>query len=326
MVMTFDQKKIFIALKIKPISRKVVVIDHDQNTDHDRSWTQGSLDPFIVYSLGLEFRLNNELIVYIIWLNIDHYQMTPSNTWEALKCKLDLVYLDNHDADDDTYLDRLDSHFKSSTSISLLDQNYDKLARILDKQVYGSQQRVLDLLDMCENKREMSDELLESLSLVFESTSSSKTKQSCLRLLSASGRSSEQMTSSSSTRVQRVLSEQLAYESVDAFTSQFVTSSAPLLGLFKEKLGLKDQQIEGLIRLINVRDRKLIGNMQSLEEFLDILVKSYNSSLLYFDSSFVLFVEQMLLISSDDSVSKIGQVEIFYWQIYLVCFLGLFAF
>ena len=273
-------------------------------------WPQGLLDPFIVYSLGFEFRLNNELIVYIIWLNIDHYQMTPSNTWEALKCKLDLVYLDNH-ADDETYLDRLDSHFKSSTSISLLDQNYGKLARILDKQVYGSQQRVLDLLNMCENKREMSDELLESLSLVFESTSSPKTKQSCLRLLSASGRSSEQMTLSSSTRVQRVLSEQLAYESVDAFTSQFVTSSAPLLGLFKEKLGLKDQQIEGLIRLINVRDRKLIGNMQSLEEFLDILVKSSNSSLLYFDSSFVLFVEQMLIISSDDSVSKIGQVEIF---------------
>ena len=237
--------------------------------------------------------------------------MTPSNTWEALKCKLDLVYLDNHANDDETYLDRLDSHFKSSTSISLLDQNYAKLATILDKQVYGSQQRVLDLLNMCENKREMSDELLESLSLVFVSTSSPKTKQSCLRLLSASGRSSEQMTSSSSTRVQRVLSEQLAYESVDAFTSQFATSSAPLLGMFKEKLGLKDQQIEGLIRLINVRDRKLIGNMQSLEEFLDILVKSSNSSLLYFDSSFVLFVEQMLIISSDDSVGKIGQVEIF---------------
>lgn len=242
-------------------------------------------------------------------------QQTGLKTSGELKCKLDLVHIGTIDGDDDKFLDQLGAHMKSMNAlgVSLLDQNCAKMAKILDKHISdksdssnNKKQRVLDLLDHYENKSEISQELLESLALMFESSNSKDVKKTCLHLISACG---NRQASLSSTRVKRILSENLTHQNADAFNRQFMSSSAPILSLFKQKLGLNEEQIENLIRLVSAKDRKLLGSLSSVEEFLDMVLTNSNSSnsKLYFDASFVVFVEKILIASkrADNSDSKL---------------------
>jgi hypothetical protein len=64
----------------------------------------------------------------------------------------------------------------------LLPKNYSQLKEILDNEGPVLQEETLDLLHMCNPKCGMTDDLLESVAVVYESTRSEKLRQSCLDL------------------------------------------------------------------------------------------------------------------------------------------------
>lgn len=219
-----------------------------------------------------------------------------------LASKLDLAHLALLDDDDeDAFLDQLDSQMRAMNGqITLLDQNYVQLAKILDKQSPRTKERVLELLDMHENKSEMSDQMLESVALVFESTCSREVKESCLRLLSAANKPS------ASRRVERIMSEKREKNNVDEYKREFFSSTTPLRAIFKEQLHLQDEQIVEMLCLLNFADKRQLMEVKSLDEFVEMVLrnnKAKGSRDFYTSSAFVFLTEQCLITSKEKKLN-----------------------
>jgi hypothetical protein len=94
-----------------------------------------------------------------------------------LRNKIGLAYL-KYDTND-KLLNQLDYYV---TKTDLLDKNYDQLRTIIETD-YDKHFKALNILEQIKNKKRINNELIESIAVVFESTTSEEIKEKALSIL-----------------------------------------------------------------------------------------------------------------------------------------------
>lgn len=214
---------------------------------------------------------------------------------EQMRAKLKLTELARV-SDVDKFLVQLaevDSH------VAFLDENYIQLANILNRQLpdVTVKRKVLALLASYKYKREICGELLESLALLYESTSLSDVKESCLGLLKESAQAA------SNSRIHQILSKKADLDNADLHKQKFLRSS-PLIDIFKRQLKMENDQIYDLLHKAN--NCKMFLGINSLDGFVKVLFNSQSHATHTFhdSSSFVFFIEQVLITGEENATSK----------------------
>lgn len=237
---------------------------------------------------------DDEVLETVLLLLQENVRSQPGFT-QDMKSRLELSKLVRVN-DEVTFLDKLhDQVTEMSGNAILIDQNYVQLANILNSQLLDMsvKRRVLKLLETHKFKSEMCIELLESLALLYESTSIQDVKESCLKLLQSSSPKVYQCSS----HICNILSKKSASDNV--FRQQFLSSS-PLIVLFTEQLKLTDGQIDDLLNVLNISENKMLLDINSLDEFLEKLPNG-SSSNIYESTAFLLFIEQVLITNTGNA-------------------------
>ncbi|CAF1433891.1 unnamed protein product [Adineta steineri] len=161
--------------------------------------------------------------------------------------------------------------------VGLLEQNYTQLKNVIDED-FELQEVALDILHLSKSKNKITNDLIESIVLLYESTNSEKIKNSCLKLL-------EDADSSGTFLNDRAID--IVNEKLEDDQLRQLFSSSNLYKEFKIQLQLNDQQIEELLNVFKIK------NIENLEEFIQISIK--NNLFYYNNQTFVFLIEQALL-------------------------------
>lgn len=218
-----------------------------------------------------------------------------------MKSKLELAELARVSVtdDEDKFLVKL---AEVGSHVPFLDENYIQLANILNRQLLdvSSKRNALSLLESYKFKSELSEELRESLALLYESTSLSDVKNSCLGLL---GSSSAQ--SSTSFRIDKILRKN-ADSDITGSDRQKLLRDSPLVDLFRQQLKMTNEQIDDLLNIVD--DCEMLLAISSLDKFLEVC---FNNQIMatcdiYNSSAIIYFIEQVLITSELDACRKLA--------------------
>ena len=89
-----------------------------------------------------------------------------------------------------------------------LEQNYNQMKNIIDKEPCSEiQARALDILYRSKAKSNMTNELMESVTLLYESTMSPDIEKACLALIKEANKSGKQLSS----RGDQIVNEKLMF-------------------------------------------------------------------------------------------------------------------
>ncbi len=165
-----------------------------------------------------------------------------------------------------------------------LEQNYNQMKNIIDKEPCSEiQARALDILYRSKAKSNMTNELMESVALLYESTMSPDIEKACLALLKEANKSGKQLSS----RGDQIVNEKLIREENIRKLCQsnvYVT--------LKEQFQLSDQFITDFFKSL-----KLIKAIKKVENLTELIQLTMQENPNYYDnSSFVLIIEQCLLM------------------------------
>lgn len=228
-------------------------------------------------------------------LDLLHKHINKQNYTDEILSKLAFANLIKKENDEE-FLNQITIQIKTTKGpVSLLSQNYTHLAQIIDKQMSSasSKQRCIDLLDKYEFKSQMNNELIESLGLLLESTNSTEIKNACLRLLSKENEKQTTLTS----RVGRILNEKQKSKNAKTLIQEFMTSSAPIMNTLRKQLQLKNEQIEEMLRLLNIDDKSKFMNIKTLGELIESILENNpkDKSTFFMNSAFMFLVERCLI-------------------------------
>ncbi|CAF3599800.1 unnamed protein product, partial [Rotaria sp. Silwood2] len=128
----------------------------------------------------------------------------------------------------------------------LLEQNYNQLKNIID-QDFQLQEKALEILHLLKSKNKMTDDLIESIVLLYESTNSKEIKNSCSKLLEDANRSGKNLND----RAAEIFNEKLKNDKADKIEQAFSQSN-----LYKElntRFQLNDAQIKELLTVLKIK-------------------------------------------------------------------------
>ncbi|CAF2102630.1 unnamed protein product [Rotaria magnacalcarata] len=167
---------------------------------------------------------------------------------------------------------------------ALLEQNYNQLKNIID-QDFQLQEKALEILHLLKSKNKMTDDLIESIVLLYESTTSKNIKKSCLKLFEDANRNGKSL----NYKAAEIVHGNMKNGDVDEISRSF--SKSTLYAELNTQLQLNDEQIRGLLQLPKVKINILdIHKVEMLVEILAISNPSY-----YDNQAFVFLIEQALL-------------------------------
>ncbi|CAF4580241.1 unnamed protein product, partial [Rotaria sp. Silwood2] len=174
----------------------------------------------------------------------------------------------------------------------LLEQNYNQLKNIID-QDFQLQEKALEILHLLKSKNKMTDDLIESIVLLYESTNSKEIKNSCSKLLEDANRSGKNLND----RAAEIFNEKLKNDKADKIEQAFSQSN-----LYKElntRFQLNDAQIKELLTVLKIKGNHL--NIQNIKELVQM---SISSNPLYYNSqAFVFLIEQVLLTNTCNEIT-----------------------
>ena len=176
-------------------------------------------------------------------------------------------------------LDQL-SRFVDS-GIGFLAQNYNQLKNIIEKDVC-LQPKALAILQASKGKAKMTDELVESLVVLHESTMSENIRNACLQILSEASKSGKLLTN----RADRIVN---AKANREKNIRQFIKSQ--LYTELKEDFHCTGETIDNILGSLNLS--KKAYEIDNLEDLIELSMKE--NPVYYENQSFVFLIEQCLL-------------------------------
>ncbi|CAM4836970.1 unnamed protein product [Rotaria magnacalcarata] len=207
-------------------------------------------------------------------------EQNNSELTSKYKAKIQLANLDYQSNSD--LLNKLKPY--ANQEDALLEQNYNQLKNIID-QDFQLQEKALEILHLLKSKNKMTDDLIESLVLLYESTTSKEIKKSCLKLFEEADRSGKSL----NYKAAEIVHENMKNGEVDEISRS--SSKSNLYAELNTQLQLNDEQIRGLLQFSKVKINILdIHRVEMLVEILAINNPSY-----YDNQAFVSLIEQALL-------------------------------
>ena len=163
-----------------------------------------------------------------------------------------------------------------------LEQNYNQLKRIIDNEDSKLQEEALNILHKSKAKYKMTDELLESVAILFESTVSDNVKSSCQELFEEAANDGKVLQS----RVYDIWNEK---KNRDEDVKEFFESK--VCEELEQDFQLNDKHIEDMLK--SFKASKKISEINNLGDLIKFIIEANPD---YFDCQpFVLLIEQCLL-------------------------------
>jgi preprotein translocase subunit SecA len=166
----------------------------------------------------------------------------------------------------------------------LLEQNYNQLKNIID-QDFQLQEKALEILHLLKAKNKMTDDLIESIVLLYESTNSKEIKNSCSKLLEDANRSGKNLND----RAAKIVNEKLKNDKADQIEQAF--SQTKLYKELNTRFQLNNEQIKELLTVLKIKSSLL--DIQNIEDLIQMLIST--NPLYYNSQAFVFLIEQVLL-------------------------------
>ncbi|CAF1444874.1 unnamed protein product [Adineta steineri] len=230
-------------------------------------------------SLHCDKIIKDEIYSLFRFMEQNHGELT-----REYKTKIELANLDYRS--NIGLLNQLNAY--TSNEDGLLEQNYNQLKNIID-QNFELQNRALEILHLSKSKYKMTDDLIESIALLYESTNSKEIKNSCSKLL-VDANSSEKTLND---RAAEIVNKKLKNDKADKIEQVF-----PQSNFYKElntRFQLNDEQIKELFTTFKI-ESDLLG-IQNIEDFVQISIK--NNPFYYDNQTFVFLIEQALLTNQN---------------------------
>ena len=160
-------------------------------------------------------------------------------------------------------------------------QNYNQLKNIIERDVQ-LQSKALEILQASKGKAKMTDELVESLVVLYESTLSEDLRSACLRILSEASRDGKLLTR----RADHIVN---AKTNREKNIRQFIKSQ--LYAELRDDFHCSDETIDGILG--SLQWSKKTYQIDDLEDLIDLTVEE--NPVYYDNPSFVFLIEQCLL-------------------------------
>lgn len=242
-------------------------------------------DAVITIGTGLscDKTIKDEIYSLFIFMEQNHGELT-----RKYKTKIELANLDYRSNVE--LLNKLNTY--ANHEDGLLEQNYNQLKNIID-QDFELQEKALDILHLSKSKNKMNDNLIESIVLLYESTNSTKIKNSCLKLLEDTKRSGKILNG----KAAEIINEKLENDKVDEIRKSF--SNSNLYKKLKIQFQLNDEQIKELLQVFKIKNH--ISNIKNLEEFIEIII--IRNPFYYDNQTFVFLIEQVLLTNQSKEIA-----------------------
>jgi hypothetical protein len=204
------------------------------------------------------------------------------------KAKIQLANL-NYQSNNDL-LNKLQAY--TNHDGGLLEQNYQILKTILD-QDFNLQEKVLEILQLSKSKDQITDDLIESIVLLYESTSSMKIMNSCSKLLDDINRSGKKL----NIRAMKIVDEILRRDKANEIESSFYQSD--LYKQLKVQFRLNDNQIKELFKVLKIKTNIL--DIKTINELIQISIE--HDPFYYNNQAFVFLLEQVLLTNTNNQMA-----------------------
>ncbi|CAF4512719.1 unnamed protein product [Didymodactylos carnosus] len=203
-----------------------------------------------------------------------------SELMRIYKAKIELANLDYKSNSE--LLNKLNAY--TSHEDGLLEQNYNQLKNVID-QDFELQNKALEILHLSKSKSKMTDDLIKSIALLYESTNSKEIKNSCLKLLQDANHSGKSLNYKAAEIVNEKILNDKAVEIGQSF------SKSNLYSELRTQFQLNDKQIKELLKVFKIKFNIL--DIQDIEQLVQLSI-IYNP--FYYDNqSFVFLIEQALL-------------------------------
>lgn len=177
---------------------------------------------------------------------------------------------------------------------NLLKQNYNQLAQILDEDLPDIQLKTLNLLISTKHKNEVTTDLIESITILFESSNSKEIKEACVNVLEKIEKNCAALTM----KAKNILRENREDSNLEFYKSEF--SKSTLHSLLKEKFKLNDGQIGGLLGTMKINQSLL--EIKEINTLLDIAVKINQN---YYENNAVVFLIEQILLAKNFNVKAL---------------------
>ncbi|CAF1267992.1 unnamed protein product, partial [Didymodactylos carnosus] len=233
--------------------------------------------------LSCDRTIKEEIYSLFIFMEQNNSELTSK-----YKAKIQLANLDYRSNSE--LLNKLKAY--ANNEDGLLEQNYNQLKNIID-QDFQLQEKTLEILHLLKSKHKMTDDLIESIVLLYESTNSKEIKNSCSKLLEDANHSGKNLND----RAAAIVNEKLKNNKADKLEQAFSQSN-----LYKElntRFQLNDEQIKELLTVLKIKSHFL--DIQNIEELIQM---SISSNPLYYNSqAFVFLIEQVLLTNTCNEIT-----------------------
>ena len=212
--------------------------------------------------------------IYSLFISMEKNNSELINKYKGQIELANLNYQSNSDL-----LNQLRTHVNHGND--LLEQNYNQLKTIIDQDI-ELQETALEILDSSKSKNRITDDLIESLVLLYESTSLNKIKNSCSKLFEDIDRSGKSL----KRRAAEIVLEKQRNDKAAEIERLFIQTN--LYKQLKTQFQFNDQQINELFQILkikaNILEIKIVDKL--IEIFIEIDPNYYNNP------SFVYLIEQ----------------------------------
>ena len=203
------------------------------------------------------------------------------------KAKIELANLDYRSNSE--LLSKLNTY--ANHKDGLLEQNYNQLKNIID-QDFELQAKALEILSLSQSKNRMTDDLIESIVLLYESTISKKMKNSCLKLLKDASPRGKILNYKVGKIIKNMENDEINDINRISFKSNLYTE-------LTTQFQLNDKQISDLLQVSKVKINIL--DIENVEELIQMSI--INNQSYYDNEAFVFLIEQALLTNQSKEIA-----------------------